>query len=171
MRTYRNSVIMESRSCGLLLRAGVAPTPQIELVFQDPSMSFIWGDERVHKVWKGDGCGGSQRRFVQFRSFLHIQNWNESEYKKTDPTTGEFVKLDWKTKGPMAKCEPLMSYCRYKWLKGMLPGKGLSLDEMTLGFKGRCAPKTLRNRINTGIRDFSRTQIFFSCSYLIWYVS
>ena len=127
--------------CGLLLRAGVAPTPQIELVFKDPSMtmSFVWGDERVHKVWTGEGCGGSARRFVQFRSFLHIQNWNESEYKKTDPATGEFVKLDWKTKGPMAKCEPMMSYCRYKWSKGWLPGKSLSLDEMTLGFKGRCA--------------------------------
>ena len=62
------------------MRAGVATTPQIELVFKDPSLSFIWGDARVYKVWKGEGCGGSARRFRQFRSFLHIQNWNESEY-------------------------------------------------------------------------------------------
>ena len=72
--------------CGLLLRAGVAPTPQIELVFKDPSLSFIWGDARVYKVWKGEGCGGSARRFRQFRSFLHIQNWNESEYLISDYT-------------------------------------------------------------------------------------
>ena len=53
--------------CGLVLRAGVAPSPQIDLVFSDPSLSFIWGDERVRKVWPGTGCGGSERRFVSGR--------------------------------------------------------------------------------------------------------
>lgn len=132
--------------CGLLLRAGVAPTPQMELLFRDPDSSFVFGDRRAKKVFPGMGCGGSARRFVQFRSFLHIQSHSPFDWKhaSVNEKTGEveLTKLDWKTAGPLKKCEPLLSYCRLNWERRWLPGMHLSLDEMTLGFKGRCAMVT-----------------------------
>jgi hypothetical protein len=93
--------------CGLLLRAGVAPTPQMELLFRDPDSSFVFGDVRAKQAFPGKakGCGGSARRFVQFCSFLHIQNWNEREWKMTD----EKGVFDKNRAGPMAKCEPMLS--------------------------------------------------------------
>ena len=54
--------------CGLLLRNGVSPVPQMALQFKDPRESFVFGDDRVRDVWKGENCGGSERRWVQFRS-------------------------------------------------------------------------------------------------------
>ena len=38
---------------------------------------------------------------------------------------------------PLVKCEPMLSYVRMKWGRGWRPGKCLSLDEETMGFKGR----------------------------------
>ena len=132
--------------CGLILRAGVAPTPEMELLFRDPDSSFVFGDSRAKKVFPGTGCGGSARRFVQFRSFLHIQSHSPFDWKgaNVNEKAGEveLTKLDWKTAGPLKKCEPLLSYCRLKWEHRWLPGMNLSLDEMTLGFKGRSALAT-----------------------------
>jgi hypothetical protein len=59
--------------CGLLLRNGVAPSPDMTKVFSNPLESFVFGDQRVRDVWKGEQCGGSERRWIQFRSFFHIQ--------------------------------------------------------------------------------------------------
>ena len=57
--------------------------------------------------------------------------------KKTDLKTGKFVKLE--SAGPLHKCEPLLPYMRMKRGRGWRSGKRLSLDEETMGFKGRCA--------------------------------
>ena len=122
---------------GLLLRNGVSPVPSMALNFKDPRESFVFGDNRVRDVWPGENCGGSERRWIQFRSFFHIQTHSPFEYKKADPKTGAFVKLNYETAGPLKKLEPMLSYCRYKWTSGWRPGKKLSLDEETQGFKGR----------------------------------
>ena len=42
-------------------------------------------------------------------------------------------------RGPLFKLEHLLSFMRYKWPRGWRLGMHLSLDEMTVGFKGRCA--------------------------------
>ena len=134
--------------CGLLLRNGVCPVPQMALQFKDPRESFVFGDDRVRNVWKGEHCGGSERRWVQFRSFFHIQTPNPFEWKKApfappgpgaDEKTGKWTKLNYETKGPLYKCEPMLSYCRNKWCSAYLPGKDASLDEETAGCKARCA--------------------------------
>ena len=56
--------------CGLLLRNGVSPVPQMTLQFKDPRDSFVFGDARVKEVWPGTNCGGSERRWVQWCSFF-----------------------------------------------------------------------------------------------------
>lgn len=62
--------------CGILLRNGVAPSPQVDLVFSDPAQSFVFGDMRARTAFPGDKCGGSAQRWKQFRSFLHLQSPN-----------------------------------------------------------------------------------------------
>ena len=47
-------------------------------------------------------------------------------WKKTDPTTGDFVKLNPDTAGPLAKLEPMVSYVRRKWGRGWRPAMKLS---------------------------------------------
>ena len=126
------------KGCGLFVRNGLAPVPEMERVFDDPLTSFVFGDARASEVFPGTGVGGSKRRFRQFRSFLHIQCESERNWVKTNEE-GEFVRLDPRTAGPLAKLEPMLSYCRGKWQTSWLPGVNLSLDEMTMGFKGRCA--------------------------------
>ena len=125
--------------CGLLLRNGVSPMPQMQLLFENPGQHFIFGDKRVQDAWPGINCGGPARRWTQFRSFFHIQDDSARNWKKADPNTGEFMTLPFGAAGPLSKCEPMLSYARYKWGVSWLPGKRLSLDEETAGFKGRCA--------------------------------
>lgn len=108
-------------------------------MFSDPRKSFAFGDERARSVLPGEGCGGPARRFSQFRSFCHIQGNSTENWKKTDPETGKFVPLRFEDKTPMHKLEPMLSYMRYRWEKGWRLGKNIALDEMTIGFKGRCA--------------------------------
>ena len=134
--------------CGLLIRNGVSPVPQMALNFKNPCDNFIFGDDRVRAVWKGENCGGSARRWQQFRSFFHVQTPNPFEWKKApfsppgpgaDEKIGKWTKLNYETKGPLYKCEPMLSYCRNKWSAAYLPGKNLSLDEETQGCKARCS--------------------------------
>ena len=126
---------------GLLLRNGLAPVPQLSYMFKDPRTSFAFGDERARKAFPGTGCGGPDRRFTQFRSFCHIQGLAPENYKITDPATGIFMPMqnNLSKRGPLFKLEPLLSFMRYKWPRGWRLGMHLSLDEMTVGFKGRCA--------------------------------
>lgn len=141
--------------CGLLLRNGVSPVPQMALQFKDPRESFVFGDQRVKDVWPGKDCGGSERRWVQFRSFFHIQTKDPTDWKQAPLTPGgpgndldteRWTKLPYTTPAPLHKCEPMLSYCRGKWTSGWRPGKDLSLDEETAGCKARCS---LVTRIKT----------------------
>lgn len=127
------------KGLGLLLRNGVAPTPDQGLAFEDPRNSFVFGDHRIREIWDGKNCGGPARRWHQFRSFFHIQTYAQQDWTKTDPKTGKFVKLDASTAGPLHKLEPMLSYVRMKWGRGWRAGRDLALDEQTVGFKGRCA--------------------------------
>ena len=127
------------KGLGLLLRNGVAPTPNQGLAFDDPRNSFVFGDYRTREIWTGKGCGGPARRWQHFRSFFHIQNYAQQHWTKTDPTTGKFVKLDANTAGPLHKLEPMLSYVQVKWKRGWRCGRDLALDEETIGFKGRCS--------------------------------
>lgn len=146
---YKSFSVAEIVCCfGLLLRNGLNPYPQMDKMFEDPAMSFVWGDERARKALPGIGCGGPARRFNQFRSFCHVQSYSPNKksgqyvWTVTDASSGEFKDIALEAAGPMNKLEPMLSYCRYKWQHGWLPGKMLSLDEMTMGFKGRCAMVT-----------------------------
>jgi len=123
---------------GLLLRSGVAPSPQGGLVFSDPRKSFVFGDARVRAIWPGKDSGGPERRWQQFRTFFHVQNYAAQKYQKTDTKTGKFVKQEMSTAGPLNKLEPMLSYVRMKWGRSWRAGKLLSLDEQTIGYKGRC---------------------------------
>ena len=111
-------------------------------MFADPRKNFAFGDERARSALPGDGCGGPEKRFAQFRSFCHVQGNSAENWKKTDATTGNFVPLHYSEKTPLNKLEPMLSYMRYCWEKSWRVGKNISLDEMTVGFKGRCAMVT-----------------------------
>ena len=54
---------------------------------------------------------------------MHVQNHDPFKYKMTNDK-GEFVPLSWqqRDKHPLWKCEPMLSYCRYRWEQGWLPG-------------------------------------------------
>ena len=139
-KTYKPFAKDEIVACfGLLLRNGVAPVPQLSLMFADPQKSFAFGDERVRSALPGEGCGGPAARFTQFRSFAHIQGNSTENWRKTDPATGKFVPLHYSEKTKLNKLEPMLSYMRYCWEKNWRAGKNIALDEMTIGFKGRCA--------------------------------
>lgn len=104
----------------MLLRNGIAPTPSQGLQFGDPSNSFVFGDDRTREVWAGKDTVVAPRTPVwqHFRSFLHIQNYAQQNWTKTDPKTGKCVKLDSNTAGPLHKLEPLLSYVRMRWKDG-----------------------------------------------------
>ena len=150
-RPFTTKEIMSG--CGLLLRNGVAPVPSMSLNFKDPGDSFVWGDDRVKQVWKGEQCGGSDRRWKQFRSFLHIQSPNPFEFKQAKLVQGEhhaslaggeviqFVRLPFETIGPLYKVEPMLSNARLHWERGRRPGKNLSLDEETQHSEARSSNK------------------------------
>ena len=133
------STVEMVKGCGVLLRNGVAPCPQMLLQFQDPNKSFVFGDYRLLKIWDGKGFGGPERRWQHFRTFFHIQDFAAQNWKKTDPDTGKFVKLVSASTGPLHKLEPMISYVRMKWGRGWRPAMRLSLDEQTIGYKGRSA--------------------------------
>ena len=56
---------------GLLTRNGLSPVPEISLLFVDPQSSFVWGDDRVRKMWPR-----GKNRWQEFRAFFHIAPHN-----------------------------------------------------------------------------------------------
>ena len=102
------------KGLGLLLRNGVAPTPDQGLAFEDPPNSFVFGDHRIREIWDGKNCGGHGHmetapvcRCVAAIPLLlfHIQTYAQQDWTKTDPKTGKCVKLDASTAGPLHKLD------------------------------------------------------------------
>lgn len=98
---------------GILVDNGISPSPRVQYKFQDPVKS-PWGSARIKRAWpKG------QRRWQEFRSFLHIAH----------PLKEGDTKL--------RKIEPLHSHIRDRCETCVEPGQKMAFDEATCGFQGR----------------------------------
>ena len=107
------------RNMSILMRHGLRPSPQFKSSFQ-PESGFVHGDNRLEQIFKEYGW----LEWQCFRSFFHI----------ADPTNQHRNAQH----GGYYKLEPLLSDMRLKMEAYWNLGKSFSVDEMTVGFQGRC---------------------------------
>lgn len=106
----------------LLLQNGLHPCPDILLWLKDPEKDEIWGDERVRKHW---GTGG-RATLKLLRSLFHLS-----------PPVSRGVNVS----DPLFKLNPFLNKLKANCEKLWWPGQFLSLDEQTIGFRGRSCHK------------------------------
>ena len=110
------------KSLGFLIYQGLHPAPHWRYHFRDPKTHKVWGHEFLRNLY---GKRNAEHRFQQFKTFFHLQNPHLPK-----PDGHNLWKLGDILEETRKRCEKL-------WLFGK---KG-SIDEMTIGFKGRCAMK------------------------------
>jgi len=103
----------------ILMRHGLRPSPQFKSSFQTES-GFVHGDNRLEQIFKEYGW----LEWQCFRSFFHIA---DPTNQHRNPQHGGFYKL-----------EPLLSNMRLKMEACWNIGNACAVDEMTVGFQGRC---------------------------------
>ncbi|KAK3254499.1 hypothetical protein CYMTET_36286 [Cymbomonas tetramitiformis] len=108
------------RLIGLYTRHGLAPVPDIELLFANPVDSFAYGDERVQALFPR-----GFNRFKELKAFLHVSN-----PLVTPPANKPFHKVD-----------PILDHLRDNSIKNWDLGPDVSQDEIDIGFQGRCSLK------------------------------
>jgi len=117
------------RNMAILMRHGLRPSPQFKSSFQ-PESGFVHGDNRLEQIFKEYGW----LEWQCFRSFFHISDPTKPH---RNPEHGGYYKL-----------EPLLSDMRLKMEAYWNIGKSFAIDEMTVGFQGRCRFKQ-RNTFKT----------------------
>lgn len=83
------------------------------------SKSFVHRNNNLFNLF---GPGG-KRRHNHFWAFFSVQ-----DPRKSEPS--------WKQE-PNCKVKPLLEHIRQKFKEGICLGKNISLDEMTISFKGK----------------------------------
>ncbi|KAK3275529.1 hypothetical protein CYMTET_16345 [Cymbomonas tetramitiformis] len=105
---------------GLHIRHGLSPVPNIRLLWANPLESFVYGDERVQRLFPR-----GVQRFKELRAFLHISD----PYRKASQDK-PFIKIQ-------DIIDHVISNSKHNWVLGRF----LSLDEIDIGFQGRFAHK------------------------------
>ena len=107
------------RHIGLYILQGVTPSPQVELKFLSQSHDPIHGNDFVNNAF---GCN-AVKRHKQFKAFFALQN----------PCIQTPPREDF----PNWKVRPLISWINYAGPLIYKPGRSVSVDEMTMRFKGK----------------------------------
>ncbi|KAK3260453.1 hypothetical protein CYMTET_22200 [Cymbomonas tetramitiformis] len=101
---------------GVLMRNGLAPVPDIRLLWANPAVSFVYGDERVHAIFPR-----GVNRYKEIKAFFHIAN----------------SALPQPPNKPFHKVEALLDHVKENSKRNWTPGRHLSKDEVDVGFQGR----------------------------------
>ncbi|KAK3283886.1 hypothetical protein CYMTET_8436 [Cymbomonas tetramitiformis] len=105
---------------GILMRNGLSPVPDIRLMWANPSVSFVYGDDRVHGIFPR-----GVHRYKEIKSFLHV-----SSPIKEPPQNK-----------PLFKVQDIVDHLISNSKRNWTLGRHLSKDEIDIGFQGRCALK------------------------------
>ncbi|KAK3269570.1 hypothetical protein CYMTET_21993 [Cymbomonas tetramitiformis] len=104
---------------GLYLRHGLSPIPDMRLAWTNPMHSFVYGDERVLSLFPR-----GLDRFKELKGLLHVSN-----------------PLAPRKDTPFVKVWDLVDHVATNSRKNFVPPRFGSLDEIVIGFQGRCAEK------------------------------
>ena len=111
------------RFLGLYMLQGITPSPQIKMKFKDQSEDPVNGNDFVKRHFGPN----SDRRHKHFKAFFGVQD----PLKVVPP----------RKEKPMWKIEEFLAHTNRISRSAWLLGKKLSVDEQTIGFKGRHADK------------------------------
>lgn len=109
------------RCLGFMIYQGCHPAPYWAYHFRDPKLHKVWGHEFLRNLFDKN----SEHRFQEFRTFFHL-----SDPTAVNDKTDKLFKLNPLLRETRLRCERLWRF-----------GKKGSVDEMTIGFKGRSAMK------------------------------
>ena len=107
------------RCMSIMMRHGLRPSPSFKSSFK-PESGFVSGDNRLNQIFNEYGW----LEWQCFRSFFHI---SDPLNQTRNPQHGGYYKL-----------EPLLSEMRLKMEAAWNLGRSFAIDEMTIGFQGRC---------------------------------
>ncbi|KAK3247492.1 hypothetical protein CYMTET_43012 [Cymbomonas tetramitiformis] len=105
---------------GLLIRNGLNPVPDMRLNWSNPLESFVYGDERVQRLFPR-----GVQRYKELRAFIHVSD----PYAK--PAKDK----------PFIKIQDIIDHVISNSKENWVLGRYLSLDEIDIGFQGRFAHK------------------------------
>ena len=116
---------------GLYILNGVAPSPQVEMKFSSQNIDPANGNDLCSIAFGGESKGS--QRHKEFKRYLAFV-----DPRKMTP----LAKV-----APNSKVEPLLRHIINISRQPMKIGKWISIDEQTLGFKGRCQWKIQINLV------------------------
>ena len=107
------------RHMGIYLLQGIAPSPRVELKFASQSNDPIHGNDFVNNSFGTNAV----RRHRQFKAFFAVQN--------------PMIETPDRRNFPNWKVRPLINWINYVGPLVYKPGMSISVDEMTMRFKGK----------------------------------
>ena len=105
---------------GLYVLQGVSPSPQVEMKFCSQNEDPVNGNDLCFKVFGGKSKG--KRRHAMFKKYF-------AACDPIVPTPNVKISPNW-------KIEKLVKQILHISKKAMFIGRWISVDEMTIGFKG-----------------------------------
>ena len=131
-KTYADWVPFDQKEIykffGLLFANALSPKPQIIFWFLSSTNSKLFGNDHFSKLFDKRIVGGrvisGERRWRMFRRFMTLYDCREDPRKL-------------QKKDPLWKVAPLLDHLRKNCQRCWVTGKWVSIDEQTIGFKGR----------------------------------
>ena len=121
-----------NKMIGLLFANGISPKPTMELWFKTTTEHRLFGNDFIAAAMDKQMQDGKKvpgiRRWKHFRRFMCVYDFRVNANTK-------------KEKNPLWKVQSLLTELNHQAKKMWLTGKWVSIDEQTLGFKGKSAIK------------------------------
>ena len=121
-----------NKMIGLLFANGVSPKPAMELWFKTTTEHRLFGNDFIAAAMDKQMKDGKKvpgiRRWKHFRRFMCLYDFRLNANTE-------------KEKNPLWKVQSLLDELNHQAKKMWLPGKWVSIDEQTLGFKGKSGMK------------------------------